>query len=176
MSTRIALLAAYVGTVLLANIVTSNLGLIPAGLGLLVPAGTYCAGLALSLRDGLHEWAGLRWVWVGIAAGTALSFVLADGRIALASGIAFAMSELLDLAVYTRLRDRGWRKALLASNAIGAVVDTALFLWISGFGITQQAMAGQLLVKVVWVSLTALALTEVVRRAVLRQPQHARGA
>lgn len=170
------MITAYVSSVLAANIVTSNWGLVAAGFGLLVPAGTYCAGLALALRDAVHEWCGVRWVWAAIAAGTALSFGLADGRIALASGVAFALSEALDLFVYSRLRVKGWRRALLASNAAGAVVDTALFLWLSGFGITAAAMAGQLLVKTVWVATVALLIAEVVRRAVPRQPQFPSGA
>lgn len=165
------LTASFVASVVAANIVTSNWGLVAAGFGLLVPAGTYCAGLALSLRDAVHRWAGVRWVWAAIAVGTALSYLMADARIAIASGVAFAVSEALDLFVYTSLRERGWRRALVASNIVGAVADTLLFLWLSGFGVTGHAVGGQLLVKAVWVTGTALVLAEVVRRAVSRQRQ-----
>lgn len=164
MLTRVALLVAYVASVVAANIVTTSWGLIPVGFGLLVPAGTYCAGLALSLRDALHEWAGLRWVWAGIALGTAVSIATSDGRIALASGAAFVLSETVDLAVYSRLRERGWRRALVASNVVGAIADTALFLWLAGFGLTAHALAGQVLVKAVFVTGTALLVAEGVRR------------
>ncbi|MGW6445559.1 VUT family protein [Lentzea sp. NPDC055074] len=156
--------AAYVGTVLLANIVTSQFGLIAAGFGLLVPAGTYTAALALSLRDAVQEFAGRSWVWVGIATGTILSVLVADGRIALASGAAFALSEFLDMVVYTRLRERSWRLALVSSNAVGSVADTMLFLWLSGFGLTATAVAGQVLVKAVWVTGVCLLLGELMRR------------
>ncbi|MFD4639406.1 VUT family protein [Lentzea sp. NPDC058436] len=165
--TRLILLltvAAYVGTVLLANIVTSQFGLIAAGFGLLVPAGTYTAALALSLRDAVQEFAGRSWVWVGIATGTILSVLVADGRIALASGAAFALSEFLDMVVYTRLRERSWRLALVSSNAVGSVADTVLFLWLSGFGLTVTAVAGQVLVKAVWVTGVCLLLGELMRR------------
>ena len=172
----VLLLTVYVATVLAANILTSNLGLVAAGFGLLVPAGSYAAGLAFSIRDGLHQWAGPRWVWSGIAAGTVLSIALGDGRIALASGVAFALSELLDFAVYARLRKRGWRRAVVASNVVGAVVDTILFLWLSGLGVTAAAVAGQLLVKAVWVTATVLLIAEGVRRAVPRKPQLAEGS
>lgn len=158
---------AYVGTVLLANVVTSQFGLIAAGFGLLVPAGTYTAALALSLRDAVQEFAGRSWVWIGIAAGTVLSVLVADGRIALASGAAFALSEFLDMMVYSRLRERSWRLALVSSNAVGSVADTVLFLWLSGFGLTATAVGGQVLVKAVWVTGVCLLLGEVMRRIVV---------
>lgn len=173
------LTASFVASVVAANIVTSNWGLVAADFGLfglLVPAGTYFAGLALALRDAVHEWCGVRWVWAAIAAGTLLSVAMVDGRIALASGAAFALSEAFDLLVYSRLRSRGWRRALVVSNAVGAVVDTLLFLWLSGFGITTQAVSGQLLVKAAWMTGLALLVAEGVRRAVLRQRQLPAGA
>lgn len=161
-----ALLAALVGTVALANWAVSTFGLIPAGFGLLVPAGTYAAGLALGLRDALHDTGGLRWVLAAIAAGIALSALLGDGRIALASAAAFGLAELLDLAVYAPLRHRQWHLAVVASNAVGAVVDTLAFLTLAGFGLTWTAVGGQLLVKAVWVTLTFLLVATLVRRAV----------
>jgi uncharacterized PurR-regulated membrane protein YhhQ (DUF165 family) len=102
--TRALLFLAFVGTVVLANVVTSNWGLVAAGFGLLVPAGTYCAGLALGLRDALQDRAGVPWVLSAIALGALLSFVLTDYRVALASGVAFVIAELADLGVYTPLR------------------------------------------------------------------------
>lgn len=167
--TRVLLILSFVGTVVLANVVTSNWGLVSAGFGLLVPAGTYCAGLALGLRDALQERAGVRWALLAVAVGAGLSFELADYRIALASGVAFLLSEVADLAVYTPLRRKGWRRAVLASNAVGAVVDTLIFLWLAGFPLTTTAVGGQLLVKAVWVTASFLAVAEVVRRALPRQ-------
>lgn len=175
--TRALLFMAFVGTVVLANVVTSHWGLIAAGFGLLVPAGTYSAGLALGLRDVLHDAAGVRWVLAAIVSGAVLSFVVADARIALASGVAFLLSETTDLLVYAPLRRKRRRLALLTSNAAGAVADTLLFLSLAGFGLTAEAIGGQLLVKAVWCSLAVLAVREVVRRrAVLRQPVLSEGA
>lgn len=168
---------AYVGTVVLANVLTSNLGLIAAGFALLVPAGTYAAGLALGLRDGLQEAGGIRWTLAGIAAGTVLSFWFGDGRIALASGLAFLVSELADLGVYTPLRDRGRRVlAVIVSNLVGAVVDTMLFLPLSGLPWTSTSMTGQLLVKFGYCTAVYLAVRWVVGRAVLRQRQFPAGS
>jgi queuosine precursor transporter len=162
---------AYVSTVVLANVLTSNLGLVAAGFALLVPAGTYAAGLALGLRDALQDAAGVWWVLAGIAVGTALSYLLGDGRIALASGVAFLLSELLDLAVYTPLRQHGWRRAVVASNIVGSVVDTLLFLWLAGFAVTGQSVGGQLLVKAVWCTAVYLLIREVWLRALPRERQ-----
>lgn len=171
-----AVLIAYVATVLAANWSTSHFGLIPAGFDLLVPAGTYAAGLALGLRDTLHDTAGVRWVLAAITAGAALSFAVAAPTIALASAVAFALAELLDLAVYTPLRHRGWRRAAIASNAVGAVVDTLVFLTLAGFPLTATAVGGQILVKAVWCTLAYLAVREVLGRALPRQRQLPTGA
>lgn len=144
--------ALLVASVALANWMTTALGLVPAGFGLMVTAGTYAAGLALGLRDALHEAGGVRWVLAAIAGGIALSLLLGDGRIALASAVAFGLAELADLAVYAPLRRRAWTAAVIASNAIGAVVDTLVFLAIAGFPLTAELVGGQLLVKAVWVT------------------------
>jgi len=167
---------ALVGSVLLANLLTSNYGLVAAGFGLLVPAGTYAAGLSLGLRDALHQSGGTRWVLTAIAGGIALSALLGNGRIALASAVAFGVAELLDLLVYVPLRRRGWRRAVIGSNAVGSLVDTLLFLTIAGFPITAQSVGGQMLVKAIWMTLLALAVGEVITRAVRGESKYAGGA
>lgn len=160
--------AALLAAVVLANVVTSFYGLIPAGFGLQVTAGTYLAGLALAFRDLLHDTGGVRWVLAAVAAGCVLSFLLGDGRIAVASAVAFLLAELVDMAVYAPLRRRHWRTAVAASGAVGAVVDTLVFLTIAGFPITAGLVGGQLLVKAVWVAGSFLLLAELVRRAAPR--------
>ena len=55
-------------------------------------------------------------------------------RIALASGVAFLTAQLLDVAVFNRMRDGAWWRAPLASTLIGASVDTALFFTIAFSG------------------------------------------
>lgn len=161
--------AALVATVAAANVATGYLGLVAAAPGLLVTAGTYAAGLSLALRDLLHDAGGVRWVLGAIAAGGAVSFLLGDGRIAIASAAAFTLAELLDLAVYAPLRRRAWRTAVAASNLVGATVDTFVFLAIAGFPIIAATVGGQLLVKAVWITAGFLLLAEVIRRAVPRQ-------
>jgi uncharacterized integral membrane protein (TIGR00697 family) len=55
-------------------------------------------------------------------------------RIALGSGLAFLTSQLLDVAVFNRLREGAWWRAPLASTLVGSSVDTALFFSIAFSG------------------------------------------
>tara|TARA_R110002096_G_scaffold219471_1_gene407756 strand:+ start:223 stop:708 length:486 start_codon:yes stop_codon:yes gene_type:complete len=68
-----------------------------------------------------------RVVYVGFAAGVAMSLVFANERIALASGTAFLLAQLLDISVFDRLRRSAWWHAPLVSSLLGSAVDTALF-------------------------------------------------
>lgn len=68
-----------------------------------------------------------RVVWAGFALAVVLSAVLATPRIALASGTAFLVSQLLDVRVFDRLRGRAWWQPPLFSSVVGSAVDTALF-------------------------------------------------
>lgn len=165
----IGLIAAYIGAVVLANVLTTKLGLVPAGFGLVVTAGTYCAGLVLVVRNAVQEAAGRWWVIACIVAGAALSFFLGSGRIAIASGITFFIAEALDMTVYTWLRRKGWRRAVIAGTWTGAVLDTLLFLSLAGFPLTATSVGGQILVKAGYMALLALPLVKVVRGAVSRQ-------
>jgi uncharacterized PurR-regulated membrane protein YhhQ (DUF165 family) len=66
-------------------------------------------------------------VYVGFAIGVALSILLADWRIAAASGTAFMVGQLLDISVFDRLRRADWWRAPLIGSVLGSIVDTALF-------------------------------------------------
>ncbi len=72
-----------------------------------------------------------RVVHVGFACAVVLSAVLADARIAFASGSAFLAAQLLDIAIFDRLRGRAWWQAPLASSVIGSAVDTGLFFFLA---------------------------------------------
>lgn len=68
-----------------------------------------------------------RVVMIGFGLAVLLSIWLATPRIALASGSAFLVAQLLDTAIFDRLRQRDWWKAPLISTLIGSAVDTLLF-------------------------------------------------
>ena len=167
---RGAAIAGFLGVILAANYVTTAYGLIAVGFGLYATAGTYLAGLAFVLRDAVQDTAGRRAALVVIVAGAALSYLITDPFIALASGVAFLVSEAADFAVYTPLRQRGYLRAAIASNIVGALVDTFLFLWIAGFPVVD-AWQGQMVGKFTVTAVTVLLV--MAARAVLRQPVRA---
>lgn len=69
---------------------------------------------------------------VGFAVAVIASLVLAPVRIAVASGLAFLLSQMLDITVFDRLRQSRWWRAPLLATALGAVLDTCVF-WGVGF-------------------------------------------
>ena len=173
--------AGFVATVVAANVLTSRFGFVPVGFGLTATAGTYAAGLALALRDSTQDGLGRVAVLVLVVIGAGLSALLADPMIALASGVAFLLSELVDFAVYTPLRararvgDRRWSLAVVASNLAGAVVDTVVFVGIAfGTAVIWPAMPGQLVGKA-WSTLAYLLAGVVIARALLRDRVRTRG-
>lgn len=138
--------ATFILAILAANYVTTRYGMVPVGFGLVATAGTYFAGLTFVLRDAVQDLAGRRAVLAVILIGALLSYALSAPAIATASAAAFLLSEAADFAVYQPLRKRGYLRAAIASNVVGAAVDTVLFLWIAGFPIVQ-ALAGQIVGK-----------------------------
>jgi uncharacterized PurR-regulated membrane protein YhhQ (DUF165 family) len=152
---------AFVLTIVGANWLIVHYGIVPVGFGLMAPAGVFAAGLAFTLRDIAQQHAGKGAVLAAIAVGAALSALVSSPELALASAVAFTVSELADLAVYTPLRKRGMVRAVLASNVVGSVADSALFLWLA-FG-SLAFLPGQVVGKL-WMTLAAVAVLVLARR------------
>ena len=79
-------------------------------------------------------------------------------RIAIGSGTAFLLAQILDVQIFDNLRKKKWFVAPLTSSLIGSTVDTFLFFSISfyGTGVSWITLSlGDLLVKII-VSLTML--------------------
>jgi len=77
-------------------------------------------------------------------------------RIAIGSGTAFLIAQLIDIEIFQRLRNNAWFVAPITSSAIGSIIDTFLFFSISflGTGISWITLAfGDLLVKLLMASL-----------------------
>lgn len=68
-----------------------------------------------------------RVVLAGFIVGVAVSYWTSVPRIAIASGTAFLIGQLLDISVFNRLRRQTWWRAPLAGSLIGSAIDTALF-------------------------------------------------
>lgn len=148
-----------------ANVATASLGMIPVGFGLLATAGTLLAGMSFVMRDVVQDVSGRKVALFVLALGCLLSAYLASPALALASAVAFGAAELLDMAVYTPLRKRGWARAAIASNAVGGLVDTFAFLWLAGFPVTVLAVMGQLVGKA-WATVAVVGGAVAMRKAV----------
>ena len=152
---KYAVLLGYAATIPAANWMISNVGtfcvpdgpcLIPVVPGVMAPSGVLMIGLALILRDAVHEILGARWAVGAIIAGAILSYLLADPFIALASLAAFAISEFSDFAVYSKLRERSKYLAMGASGIVGSIIDSVIFLWLA-FG-SLAHVEGQIIGKI----------------------------
>ena len=135
-STRglLVLLAAMAGVVTLSNIlvqfpVQASLGAVD--LADLLTWGAFTYPVAFLVTDATNRLFGPARARMVVAGGfvvaVVLSVWLATPRIAIASGTAFLVAQLLDVTVFDRLRDGRWWRAPLVSSVLGSLVDTALF-------------------------------------------------
>ena len=150
-------LVQHVGTVC----VPAGPCLVPVAPGLLAPSGVLAVGVALVLRDVVQRYLGAAWALGVIVAGTVLSTLVAPPSLVLASGAAFLLSELADFAVYTPLQRRGLVLAVVASSAVGLVVDSLVFLTLA-FG-SLDFLAGQVVGKA-WAVGATIPLIRLLRR------------
>lgn len=153
--------ALFIATVWLANWLVTKYGVVSVGFGLHAPAGVYAVGIAFTLRDIVHRMIGRAAVVACILAGCILAYFIEASisipgghvSIAVASALAFLVSETADLVVYSPLEERSFTGAVAASNTVGAVVDSAIFLWLA-FG-SLALIEGQVFGKLL---MTAIAL------------------
>ena len=104
-------------------------------------------------------------VYIGFVIGIAFTLFFSTNfsdlisvRIAIGSGIAFLVAQLLDVKIFDQLRKKKWFVAPLTSSFVGSIVDTFLFFSISfyGTGIPWVTLSfGDLAVKIL-VTLTML--------------------
>ncbi len=66
-------------------------------------------------------------VYIGFMTGVILSLIFADPRIALASGTAFLISQMLDIILFDKLRNKTWWKAPVISSFAASFIDTIIF-------------------------------------------------
>jgi uncharacterized PurR-regulated membrane protein YhhQ (DUF165 family) len=130
--------------------------LIPVGFGLNAPSGVLMIGVALVLRDVVHQRLGASVAFAAIAAGALVSAFISPPALVVASTLAFVLSELADFAIYAPLRRKNLSAAVLASGLVGAAVDSTLFLFVA-FG-SLDFLSGQLLGKLYATLLVAGAL------------------
>ena len=97
-------------------------------------------------------------VYIGFTIGILFTLIFSTNftdlisiRIALGSGTAFIIAQLLDVQIFDKLRQKKWFVAPLTSSLIGSTVDTFLFFSISFYatGIPWVTLSlGDLAVKI----------------------------
>ena len=97
-------------------------------------------------------------VYIGFAIGISFTLLFSTNftdlisvRIAIGSGTAFLVAQLLDVQIFDKLRSRKWFIAPLTSSFIGSTVDTFLFFSISFYatGVPWVTLSlGDLAVKI----------------------------
>ncbi len=127
-----------------AVVVASNI-LVQFLLGQWLTFGAFTYPVAFLVTDVMNRVYGpsaaRRVVFIGFLVGIACSLIgtqivgefgpLVTWRIAIGSGIAFLTAQMLDVAIFDRLRAGRWWKAPLASTLVGSSVDTILFFSIA---------------------------------------------
>jgi uncharacterized PurR-regulated membrane protein YhhQ (DUF165 family) len=100
--------------------------------------GVFCIGGVLVLRDWMQQLAGLRWTMPLVYASGLLSWAVGDlagwtslEKIAIASVVAFTISETIEALVFTPLRNRNLTLGVALSATIGNAVDSYVFLTIA---------------------------------------------
>lgn len=138
------------------SIVLVNIGFVfitPISLlGEMFPPMSLIVGAIFILRDFAQREIGHR-VLGAMAVGAILSYFMADPFIAIASVVAFFISEIVDWAVYTYTKKPLGQRILL-SSAIGTPIDSAVFLLILGFfsplGFLLMTIAKMIAAVVIW--------------------------
>ena len=97
-------------------------------------------------------------VYIGFAIGISFTLLFSTNfadlisiRIAIGSGTAFLIAQMLDVQIFDNLRRKNWFIAPLTSSIIGSIVDTFLFFFISFYGTGVPwvtLLLGDLIVKV----------------------------
>ncbi|NOR29475.1 MAG: queuosine precursor transporter [Sulfitobacter sp.] len=133
------------GIIAMAAIVVASNILVQFLYGQWLTWGAFTYPLAFLVTDIMNrvygQAAARRVVLVGFVVGLVCSLIgtqimgefgpLVTIRIAIGSGAAFLVAQLLDVAIFSALRDGKWWRAPLASTLIGSTVDTVLFFSIA---------------------------------------------
>ncbi|MBE1293866.1 MAG: queuosine precursor transporter [Rhodobacteraceae bacterium] len=140
------------GIIAMAAIVVASNILVQFLFGQWLTWGAFTYPLAFLVTDVMNRVYGApaarKVVFVGFIVGVICSFIgtkimlEGDGftypavtlRIAIGSGLAFLTAQLLDVAIFDRLRDGAWWRAPLASTLIGSSVDTTIFFTVAFSG------------------------------------------
>jgi uncharacterized integral membrane protein (TIGR00697 family) len=133
------------GIIAMAAIVVASNILVQFLFGQWLTWGAFTYPLAFLVTDVMNRVYGARdarrVVFAGFLVGVSCSMIgtqivgefgpLVSWRIALGSGLAFLTAQMLDVAIFDRLRGGNWWRAPLVSTLFGSALDTALFFTIA---------------------------------------------
>jgi uncharacterized PurR-regulated membrane protein YhhQ (DUF165 family) len=151
----------YLITIAVSNVITAMFAPIELFHGaLLIPTGSLLVGLTFILRDLVQLRCGRRITYTVILAASALSaavsWALGDSTwVAIASVIAFLVSESLDTEIFTRVK-RSFVIRVVLSGIVGGLADSVIFvviglspigLGVLSWGQVPYAVLGQVVVK-----------------------------
>jgi len=98
-------------------------------------------------------------VYLGFSIGVFLTFYFSTNysdlisiRIAIGSGVAFLVAQLIDVNIFDKLRNKIWYAAPLVSSLIASTVDTFIFFSIAFYGTSTNWITlsiGDLLIKII---------------------------
>lgn len=116
----------YVAAVVLVNWLFSVVPMVQTPWGDAWSVAAIVVGLVFIVRDYAQRAIG-HWVLAGTAIGIAISYVMSDPRVAIASAAAFAASELSDWAIYS-VTKRPFAQRVVLSSLVAVPIDTLVFL------------------------------------------------
>jgi uncharacterized PurR-regulated membrane protein YhhQ (DUF165 family) len=125
----------FVALVLLANWLASAYVVHVPLTPYVAPAGVFCIGGVLVLRDWMQQLGGLLPTMLLVYAAGLLSWLVGDlagwtalEKIAVASVVAFTISETVEALVFTPIRQRNLTLGVALSATVGNAVDSYVFL------------------------------------------------
>lgn len=159
------LAVAYVGLIVLANWLASRYTIHVPFTPYIAPAGVLAIGAVLVIRDWLQQLRGLGWAipLMLLAGGASYGIGVAAGwtslqKIAVASVVAFLISESVEALVFTPLRNRNLTLGVALSATVGNVLDSYIFLTLAfgSLAFVWGQFWGKLEMIAVGVALTAV--------------------
>jgi uncharacterized integral membrane protein (TIGR00697 family) len=156
------LLSFFMGVVVLASNYLVQFPIKYYGLEEILTYGAFTYPIAFLITDlanrSYGKFIARKIVYIGFAIGVSFTLLFSTNftdlisvRIAIGSGTAFLVAQLIDVQIFDKLRKKSWFVAPLTSSFIGSTVDTFLFFSISfyGTGIPWITLSlGDLMVKI----------------------------
>ena len=121
----------YLLAIIIANLGFTYIPMIPLPFGEMFAPMSLLVGFVFVLRDLAQRELGHK-VFAVMMLGVVISYLLADPFVAVASAVAFAVSETVDWLIYT-IYKKPLKQRILISSAVSTPIDSAVFMMMLGF-------------------------------------------